>query len=908
MKEQVIGFRFGNFEIDLKNRQLKTGEQVIPLNSKYFDVLTLLVENHHQLTSKQAIFDKVWQDTIVTDSALSQCIKDIRKSLGDDAHNPRFIKTVAKHGYIFIADVFPVLHDRMGRSISVPSPIRPYKFLDYFTEEDRQLFFGREHEIEILRSKILAHRSFILHGRSGVGKSSLIRAGVIPALKELGHQTFIIRSFLDPTEQMLESLLPFLPVRHISKSPSALKNILQKLKEQYPNRLFIFFFDQFEDFFLLLNEEHRNTFLSYLTEMFKTEQSSFRLVFVLREDLLAELSFFKPVIPEIFHHEYRLLKLSNKQAIRAILEPAQTVNCPFEEKLAKEILLDLSNGKEDIDPPQLQIVCDVLYDSRDPQAGITGEHYRLLGGASRILESYMDRVLHRFDGRELDLVRSILKSLITIESKRLVLPVEDLVNRLSDAQTSPSKIKKLLNELSDARLVRLGRQEGKNWAELSHDFLIPRIREWISDEEQNIRRAQAMIKRAMDNYHHHGLLLDEDAIQILLPFENHLDLSHQEARFIATSMLYRRYILPKWLKEMIPDLPAIIEKTIKANDPGVRMCTIESCLHIKDPKVMELLTERALWDEDLNVRKAASIVFLKNSGLKGQAKLAQGKNHKKAGLIRRAISLSFVRDYDITLVYLRKLPLLVALLVVTGLIWVRIYRNRRQITREISGATMGATLSGLLVGSLLAGLLAFVRHAQSFETITYLLVLISLGALATFFAGLGISSGIVLMRHVTYRHSQWWTVVGGTLGGMLIGGIVNLIGVDILRALFGQELIDITGALEGAILGFCLSLGMTIAEQLYPQKILPKVITAAFAATLGAITLSLFKGNLFSGSIAAITRSFANAEIKFEPLASLIGEGHFGLLSKLILSSIEGFFFGGLLMAGLEFFRNRHKH
>ncbi len=903
MEKEPKAYRFADFEIDLKNRQLKKSGKTIALNSKYFDVLVLLIRNAHQLIPKQTLFERVWQDTIVTDSALSQCIKDIRKALNDDAHNPRFIKTVAKHGYMFIADINAISEeDQPVSKISEQPTLRPYKFLDYYTESDESLFFGRNKEVEILTSKIISHRSFVIHGRSGVGKSSLIRAGLIPALKKAGHQTFIIRSFYDPVEEINQILQTIIPGFTTGDTNTAIGKMLHQLPE---DNLIIFFFDQFEDFFLQLTKEQKNKFLDRLRVLFKHDRISLRFVFVLREDLLSEMSFFKPAIPEIFHHEFRLLKLTSRQAIEAILKPALAVGCPFEETLARQILKDLSNGENDIDPPQLQIVCDVLYDHRDPVKGITLKEYEQLGRASFILAGYMERVLNRFEDRQAVMAKYILKQLISADFQRLVLPINDLLSRIKSDYFTDTQVLQLLNELSDARLVRLSRQEGKNWVELSHDFLVPKIKEWLTDEEQKIRRAQAMLRNAMDNFSHHGLLLAEDAIRVLLPFGPQMELSPEQAYFIAKSMIFRRYVLPQWLKSITPDFASIISEAMESDDPGVRLCAIESSLHVAEPNLKELLNKAALWDADLNVRKTASIIFLKNFGSEAQTLLAQGKNHKKAGLIRRAISLSFVREHDIHLVYLRRLPVLITLLVISGLFWVRIFRSRKQIVREIVGATLGATASGFLVGSLLGGILAYLRHAPTFETVTYLLALISLGSLASFFGGLGISTGLVFMRHISYRHSKWWTVVGGTLGGLLIGAFINIIGIDILKVLFGQQLIKITGAFEAAVLGFWLSLAFVFAEHKI-KKSSAKILAVAIGTMIGAIMLTFFKGNLFSGSIAAISRSFANAQINLNSLTSLFGEMNFGFLSRLILGSFEGFLFGGLTMFGFEVFRNNH--
>ena len=74
----------------------------VPLIPKYFDLLHLLVRRRLDAVSKQAIFDEVWSDVIVSDGALSQAVRTLRRALGDDSREPRFIRTVARHGYQFV--------------------------------------------------------------------------------------------------------------------------------------------------------------------------------------------------------------------------------------------------------------------------------------------------------------------------------------------------------------------------------------------------------------------------------------------------------------------------------------------------------------------------------------------------------------------------------------------------------------------------------------------------------------------------------------------------------------------------------------------------------------------------------------------------------------------------------------
>jgi DNA-binding winged helix-turn-helix (wHTH) protein len=98
-------FDFGDFHLDLANRRLSRDGETVELNARYLDALALLVRDHGRLVSKDRFLQEVWRGTPVTDEALTQCIRSIRRQLGDDASRPRFIETVPKYGYRFIASV-----------------------------------------------------------------------------------------------------------------------------------------------------------------------------------------------------------------------------------------------------------------------------------------------------------------------------------------------------------------------------------------------------------------------------------------------------------------------------------------------------------------------------------------------------------------------------------------------------------------------------------------------------------------------------------------------------------------------------------------------------------------------------------------------------------------------------------
>jgi DNA-binding winged helix-turn-helix (wHTH) protein len=98
----VPRYTFGEFVLSPRRRVLLRDGREQPLIPRYFDLLVFLVERRHEAVHRREIFERVWPDVIVSDSALTQAIRTIRRTLADDPRNPRFIRTVSRHGYRFV--------------------------------------------------------------------------------------------------------------------------------------------------------------------------------------------------------------------------------------------------------------------------------------------------------------------------------------------------------------------------------------------------------------------------------------------------------------------------------------------------------------------------------------------------------------------------------------------------------------------------------------------------------------------------------------------------------------------------------------------------------------------------------------------------------------------------------------
>ena len=150
--EEPNVYRFVDLVLDVPNRRLTRRGVEIYLPPKTFETLLVLVQRHGQLVTKGALLDAVWNDTAVTDNALTQQISELREVLEDDARQPRFIRTVPRVGFTFIA---PVERERLGldaiarlpSSVTTQAPRNRRRLARLKTQPspgpERPRFFGR---------------------------------------------------------------------------------------------------------------------------------------------------------------------------------------------------------------------------------------------------------------------------------------------------------------------------------------------------------------------------------------------------------------------------------------------------------------------------------------------------------------------------------------------------------------------------------------------------------------------------------------------------------------------------------------------------------------------------------------------------------------------------------------------
>ena len=402
-----------------------------------------------------------------------------------------------------------------------------------FSSEEEAIFFGRGEDVRKLKQLILLERLVVLHGRSGLGKSSLLNAGVIPRLKkEEGQTTFTIRfgAWYEGREgdplTITKSHLQLQPesghyLDELLPGDESLWEFFKVFQHQNPGkRSYVVIFDQFEELFTW-PKQYINAFKRQLSELLyvdipqrframleaqtyplnREEQESIyqsldiRIVLVIRSDRLSLMDQLSDIIPEILHHRYELKALSPLQAEDAILNPAFSqdegfLSPPFDyaDEALDDILDHLTrSGTEEIESFQLQIICQ--HAENLARTGISRISPEDLGDLDHIFNNYYNHQLELLNSEEEEIAarKLIEEGLIFDEEgqeRRLAL-YEGLIN--SEYGVSPD----LLSKLVSTHLIRSEPDpRGGFIYELSHDSLIhpilkaKRIRQFLEEKER----------------------------------------------------------------------------------------------------------------------------------------------------------------------------------------------------------------------------------------------------------------------------------------------------------------------------------------------------------------------------------------------------------------------------------------
>jgi hypothetical protein len=405
----------------------------------------------------------------------------------------------------------------------------PYKGLVPYAEEDFEYFFGRETEQRIISANLRASRLTLLYGESGVGKSSLLNAGVTHELRQ--DPDFVAVIFyawqVDPVVGLKRAITTQIPSLSEVFEPMSYPNLTQGMRTWLERRkgverpTLLLILDQFENFFQYHSPDSANpmayraqSFAQQLPQMIAAEDLPLNFLISIREDSLAGLDRFKDSIPGLFNNYLRVEHLSIAGAKDAILKPlnkfkelhpSKAINMA-DEKLADVVVQQIIDAQGDrgerVQAASLQLVMTRWWERESEKKSKKMRKATLvkLGNARNIVASYFDEALRKLDKQDTEICFHLVDKLVTSTGRRTVQTFRELTEGTAYGS---ERVRKLLGNLVDARILTpvpapKGALPGELSYEFAHDLMAKAATQSLQryKEEQKLERVEREKRKA----------------------------------------------------------------------------------------------------------------------------------------------------------------------------------------------------------------------------------------------------------------------------------------------------------------------------------------------------------------------------------------------------------------------------
>ncbi|MBL8621377.1 MAG: protein kinase [Myxococcales bacterium] len=382
----------------------------------------------------------------------------------------------------------------------------PYAGLSSFQESDAARFFGRSREIAAAVNRIRDRPIMGVVGPSGVGKSSFVRAGLVPALKASGEQweTLVIRPGRSPLMAIAAMMSPMVSststtvvddlkeqaelARQLAAEPGQMGQVL-RARARRANRKILLFVDQFEELYTLVPDHaERAAFTACLAGAADDASAPVRVVLSLRSDFLDRVGEDPQLMSEVMQGLFFLTPPGRDGLRDALVQPAEMAGYHFENPvMVEEMLTHLETTPGAL--PLLQFAATKLWDAKDSTRKLlTQNAYNAMGGIAGALASHADSVLAELSGPSQALARQVFLRLITPERTRAIVSLAEL------AELSPGTgdVQRLVDHLTAARLLVTqtatdGSAQGST-VEVVHESLIhswPSLKRWLDETQED---------------------------------------------------------------------------------------------------------------------------------------------------------------------------------------------------------------------------------------------------------------------------------------------------------------------------------------------------------------------------------------------------------------------------------------
>jgi WD40 repeat protein/DNA-binding winged helix-turn-helix (wHTH) protein/ABC-type dipeptide/oligopeptide/nickel transport system ATPase component len=527
-------YEFGPFRLDLQQRTLLRDGEPVALAPKIWDTLALLIEKRGRILEKDEMLEILWPESFVEESNLSQNIFVLRKLLGDDRNGSAFIQTVPRRGYKFVATVKELEITKPGSDRSTTdywNRHSPFRALQAFEPEDAWLFFGRGSETADLLARLANFRALAVVGNSGCGKSSLVRAGLIPALQAgrfsyrgspvNSWRTVVFRPSATPFDYLAEAL-PKQLASHLSlreqaefiadcreKLPAggdSLRNAISALADastdNFEQQHILMVADQFEEIFTLTTDPRiRQQYIEALLASARMDSPiPVHLVLVLRADFYPHCLVHPALTRCLESNLFNVPRMEQAQLRESVEKRLALASAGAEPGLIDSLLEDA--GTQPGNLPLLEHALAQLWEkSHGSPRVLSNQAYSEMGRLRGALGRHADEVYESLG----DVALQKLAQRIFLELVHLREGAQDTRRRVSKLELSSlgpaDKIESVLVRLVSSRLVSTGRESSETFVEVSHEALIrewPALRSWLEENREELMLERRLCQAAAE--------------------------------------------------------------------------------------------------------------------------------------------------------------------------------------------------------------------------------------------------------------------------------------------------------------------------------------------------------------------------------------------------------------------------
>jgi WD40 repeat protein/cell division protein FtsB len=412
-----------------------------------------------------------------------------------------------------------------GRKTSVI----PFKFLDSYTKEDKNIFFGRNIETEEIFRKFYSGKLLLVYGKSGTGKSSIINCGLISRIPQEDIYPINIRCGNKAYENFVTEIRKYSQI-----SPDNPLEILEDIFYQHSKPIALIF-DQFEEIFVLSDLEEREKLARALNNILKS-RLKINIVLIIREEYFANLTEFEGFIPGLYGNRSRIESMGQTSAKDAIIKPCKACDVGIEDGLADLVIGQLISQSEGLELTWLQILMDRLYKNateRDPENPVINhEDLERFGRIGNVLSDFLDEQLRIMQHG--DLGEALLKAMVSADGTKTQVRLTDLTENLQTAgyPVDQRLIEETLRHLIDVRIITDKNELG--YYELRHDAIAGRIFERMTAFEKELIELKSFLENSYRVYQHRKVLLTENDLRYIALHENKLILNDELKNFIKT--------------------------------------------------------------------------------------------------------------------------------------------------------------------------------------------------------------------------------------------------------------------------------------------------------------------------------------------------------------------------------------